>query len=71
MISVCCFICSGQKVLISTPLYPLIEFNAFAVQFRYEAYDMEDEPLDRGECIRRVKKLVDRVELLLKNDEMT
>jgi len=47
------------------PFNPLIEFNAFAVQFRYEAYDMEDDPLDRQDCIRNLKLLVDYVEKII------
>jgi HEPN domain-containing protein len=43
----------------------LVEFNAFAVQFRYEAYDGQDAPLHRGEARGVVKGLTEHVEGLL------
>jgi len=43
-------------------LWDLVEFNLFAVQFRYEAFDLFEEVLDREAVIRRVIALVQRVE---------
>lgn len=39
----------------------LVEYNAFAVQFRYEAFEGQDEPLDRAAAVRRIERLVDIV----------
>jgi len=47
--------------------YDLIEYNAFAVQFRYESFDFSGEPIDRVEAIRRVAFLVNYVEKLLRS----
>jgi len=41
--------------------FDLIEYNAFAVQFRYEAFEGEDEPLDRAAAVGRIARLVDSV----------
>lgn len=38
--------------------WPLIEYNAFAVQFRYEAYGEDEDPLDRMKTIEEVQRLV-------------
>jgi hypothetical protein len=43
----------------------LLEFNPYAVQFRYEAFDEIGEPLPRGEVIERVGALLRWVERLL------
>ena len=47
------------------PFLDLLEFTAFAVQFRYEAYDSEDEPLDRPAVLRHIAELIQHVEKLL------
>jgi HEPN domain-containing protein len=39
----------------------LVEFNPYAVQFRYEAYDNLGMPVDRDETVNRVSQLVTRV----------
>lgn len=52
----------GQPV---EPFYDLIEFNPYAVQFRYEAFDEIGEPLDRDTVIARVGELVRQVQALL------
>ena len=46
-------------------LWDLVEYNVYAVQFRYEAFDTPDEALDRPGVIDRVRGLVQRVERLL------
>lgn len=46
-------------------LWDVVEYNFFAVQFRYEAFDQIEEPLDRPAVIARVADLVKRVESLL------
>ncbi|HZZ28697.1 MAG TPA: HEPN domain-containing protein [Pirellulales bacterium] len=45
-----------------TDLMSLVDLYPFAVQFRYEAIDEEDEPLDRADTLRRVDDLLRRVE---------
>jgi len=40
----------------------MIEYNVFAVQFRYEAYDTGPDSLDRKETIQRLTGLVEHVE---------
>lgn len=42
-----------------------MEYNVYAVQFRYEAFDTPDEVLDRTEVIDRVRGVVHRVERLV------
>ena len=46
-------------------LRALVELNAFAVQFRYEAFESQDEPLDRPAVAATVDRLFQRVSLLL------
>jgi len=43
----------------------MIEYNVFAVQFRYEAYDVGFDALDREETIQRLTGLVTHVAGLL------
>jgi HEPN domain-containing protein len=40
------------------PFLNLVEYNAFAVQFRYEAFEHTEEPIDRMTAIKEVQKLV-------------
>ena len=40
----------------------LVEYSAFAVQFRYEAFEDLDEPLLRRETVRALRLLIDRVQ---------
>lgn len=40
----------------------LIDFNPYAVQFRYEAYEEFGNPVDRNQVIRRVRQVLDRVQ---------
>jgi hypothetical protein len=42
----------------------LIPLNSFAVQFRYEAMEEEDIPLDRAETISKVENLHEYVKAL-------
>jgi HEPN domain-containing protein len=39
----------------------LIDFNPYAVQFRYEAYDEVGNPVDRNQVIQRVKQVLNEV----------
>jgi len=50
-------------------LLDLVEFNAFAVQFRYEAFDLTEEILNRQETICRVRKLLSHVKQLITGTE--
>jgi HEPN domain-containing protein len=49
----------------TAPLQDLIEFNAFAVQYRYDVMDPGEPPLDRARILRRVHSLRDRIALLV------
>jgi len=49
----------GQAV---EPLYELIEFNPYAVQYRYEAFDEVGAPLDRSAVVDSVARLLKMVE---------
>ena len=49
----------GEDSLTLVTLYP------FAVQYRYDAYDTEDEPIDRKDLLRCVSSLVGRVERVI------
>lgn len=43
----------------------LTELNPFAVQFRYEAFDEEDIPLDRPAILAEVERLLVQIDSLL------
>jgi HEPN domain-containing protein len=45
----------------------LIPLNSFAVQFRYEAMEEEDVPLDRADTLNKVENLHEHVKALLTN----
>jgi HEPN domain-containing protein len=47
----------------------LIPLNSFAVQFRYEAMDQEDVPLDRSDTLCKVEALYKHVQSLLAKAE--
>jgi HEPN domain-containing protein len=47
------------------PFLGLVELNAFAVQFRYEAYDEPDDPLPRDTTLDELRKLQAVVENFL------
>lgn len=47
------------------PFWSLIEYNAFAVQIRYEGLDLSEEPLDRELALQRAREVIGRVEKLL------
>jgi HEPN domain-containing protein len=49
------------------PLWDLIELNAFAVQFRYEAFESLDDPLDRPALTAQAEMLLHKVATLLKD----
>jgi hypothetical protein len=40
----------------------LVEYSAFAVQFRYEAFDDLDDPLLRRETVDALRRLIERVQ---------
>jgi hypothetical protein len=49
-------------------LLDLVEFNPFAVQYRYELVpDTELEPIDRGQVLLRVTTLVGRVQHIIES----
>ena len=39
----------------------LIDLSDFAVQLRYEAYEYDEDPLDRPLLVRRVESVIERV----------
>lgn len=47
------------------PLYELIEFNPYAVQYRYEAFEEVGTPLDRSTVVDSVGRLLKMVEALV------
>ena len=50
--------------------WDLVEYTAYAVNFRYDAAEMTDDPLDRSDASEKAQKLYDHVEQLL-NDAST
>jgi HEPN domain-containing protein len=48
-------------------LWDMVTLTAFAVQFRYEAFDLFDEPFDRPHWVRRVEVLLADLELQIKS----
>ncbi|WP_305044543.1 HEPN domain-containing protein [Geoalkalibacter sp.] len=48
-------------------LWGFVELTAFAVQFRYEAYEVLDEPLDRSKLLAEIHDLVAQVSAVLAN----
>ena len=48
-----------------SPFYDLIEFNPYAVQYRYEAFEDMGDPLDRSAVTRRIAMLLETVEALM------
>jgi HEPN domain-containing protein len=53
---------SGQDV---ERYWDLVEYNVFAVRFRYESLEVPDEPLDRAASVRAIEALMRYVETLL------
>jgi HEPN domain-containing protein len=53
---------SGQDV---ERYWDLVEYNVFAVRFRYESLEVPDEPLDRAASVRAIEALVRYVDTLL------
>ena len=47
----------------------LIEYNVYAVQHRYEAYNSISESINREQTIRRVSEIVIKVEKMLQDSE--
>ena len=45
----------------------LEDYTVFAVQYRYESYDTDDEPLDRAEVIKEVAGLLSHVRQAIKS----
>jgi len=45
--------------------WDLVEFNAFAVQFRYEAFDASEDPIDRTKTIQKIEELIRYFEELI------
>jgi len=45
--------------------WDLVEYNVFAVRFRYESLEVPDEPLDRAASVRAIESLMRYVDTLL------
>jgi hypothetical protein len=43
----------------------IIDLNPFAVQYRYESLDSDDEELDRPALLNEIQILFDRIESML------
>ncbi|MBI4965163.1 MAG: HEPN domain-containing protein [Desulfomonile tiedjei] len=52
-------------------LWDLVEYNTFAVRFRYEFVGDWDQPLDRDSTVLRVEALVNQVEGHLQSLQIT
>lgn len=50
-----------------SPHWVLLEYNAFAVQLRYEAIDTSDVPLDRETALAQVQSLYAQVDAYLQS----
>ena len=50
------------------PFWDLVEYNVFAVRFRYESLDTYDEPLDRQAAVKAIQDLILRVQRLFPED---
>ncbi len=50
------------------PFWNLIEYNAFAVQIRYEGLDFLEESLDRELALRRSREVIGQVVKVLKEN---
>ncbi|MBI5018318.1 MAG: HEPN domain-containing protein [Deltaproteobacteria bacterium] len=48
-------------------LWDLVEYNPFGVQFRYQALDEEEPPLDREVALGQLSQLLGRVARLLED----
>jgi hypothetical protein len=44
--------------------WDLVDYSPFGVQFRYEASDEGEEPLDRAQAVASVRVLFDHVSVL-------
>lgn len=53
---------SGQDV---EQYWDLMEYNVYAVRFRYESLDSFDEPLDRETAVQAIGKLLAEVQAML------
>ena len=49
----------------TSSLDSLVDLNPFAVQYRYESLDSDDDELDRGALLAEIQALFDRVEGLI------
>ncbi len=53
---------SGEEV---DQYWDLVEYNVYAVRFRYESLELHDEPLDRDAAVRSIGKLLAIVQGML------
>ncbi len=50
--------------------WELVDYNIFAVQFRYEAFDLSTESIDRSDAIRQTTNLLKQVAEILGQNEI-
>jgi hypothetical protein len=55
----------GEAGVDVTTLDRSVELNPFAVEYRFESLDPEDEPIDRNSILEQVEQLLADVELRL------
>jgi len=53
---------TGEEV---ADLRELVDLNPFAVQYRYETLDEEEEPVDRENLTRQVQRLFDKISAIV------
>jgi HEPN domain-containing protein len=53
------------------PFWPLITYNPFAVQLRYDAIEEYDQPLDRDKVIKEAENIIGHVEKILATKSRT
>lgn len=55
----------GEHGVNTESLFELVEYNAYAVQLRYESFQSDDNPIDRKRAISLAGVLIERVEGIL------
>lgn len=61
-----CLLATGARADAYTGL---IEYNSFAVQYRYDALDVADEPIDRQAALSTIETLLEGVRLSVEDVE--
>jgi HEPN domain-containing protein len=56
----------GERDVNTEPFFELLEYNAYAVQFRYESFQPDEISIDRKIAISLTGSLIERVEGILR-----